>query len=444
MKYKSVTGYEVFVTNDEVEEYPIELLDNFKCPISLDIIKLPVFLNYNHLFDLDSIVEWFQRSKIHPLTGEELSGDKIEYVPNINLFGLLLLCEQKDDKLIFHKANIEIHDYLSLVSYFFKNFSSIVYHNTKLEDNIFYPCIASHFEEDCEIFLSFSDFMKCPITKKSLYKNTSVTKYGYIINQFSVFGAGYSSWGNISNLCSSFGKKQADSKLFDNLCEYFNLIEETNFILLDLENTKDKNKELIDESKTLGKEIIDIREKRIAHWWYRIFKSQKAIYDFYLSSKSAGKKMLEDYIKLINTNFDSYESFKKQREKAYVEYIKIGYPTLDLNKNVLYIKKINNIPSVRSEESQIYGLDLSGMTIKNFTFTGDMKGYYFAKSKVQNCEFKNCSISIGAFIGTEFINTKFINCTFRESWFVDCIGLQFTGCTVDMLTEARMKDEGII
>ena len=121
IEYTSINGFKIITFEQETENYPIELKDQFICPISQDVASFPVYLkNSGNIYDRENITEWLATSNIEPVTGIELEEGKIEYLPVLNYF-LACLCLEEDEKsLIFHAPNADILTLFKFTQYFYK------------------------------------------------------------------------------------------------------------------------------------------------------------------------------------------------------------------------------------------------------------------------------------------------------------------------------------
>lgn len=63
--YQSINGYKVVNDHSTVKCYPLNLLDQFLCPITHKVAQNPVYIcsqtGQGNVYDKDAIISWFKK-----------------------------------------------------------------------------------------------------------------------------------------------------------------------------------------------------------------------------------------------------------------------------------------------------------------------------------------------------------------------------------------------
>lgn len=144
MQYKCLLNYICQTKSTNIIKYPKEILNIFNDPINFTLMQSPIFIK-NHpfeIYDKQSLITWFYRSNKEPVTGIELD-KRFEFVYILNYYIAMILLEEHEDYLIFHKPDIDLINLCELVDYIIKCKNNKKINPTHLDKNYifnFNPC----------------------------------------------------------------------------------------------------------------------------------------------------------------------------------------------------------------------------------------------------------------------------------------------------------------
>lgn len=477
MKFTNLLGLECFTDSNKIIEYPLNIANLFVDPISLEYFKAPIILKDHHfnIYDHDTIIEWLSRSNKEPITGSELKTVQIIYFKNM-IYAMMLL-EIKDDKLIFHQPNIDLLNFMNIMTNaFYNKYEKNVHYNNRINDRNKFEL---NLPKDSVMYLD----LKMYLTKYN-DKMTDQDKYFYT---------------DLSNLNESIIQHSADATYncigFDNNINPF--IEYYYFSLEDLLiNDLFTGKKIIDPILTMDGTLLDkntltlIPNRRhffgVDELTYKsrnklceckiIFEKMLLLFDskddkpkdfksiikeklcpvvgifhiesslnfingdYYLEAIETYEHIYRCYCKLMNDiNNGLYHNFEKNK-KIISDYTKHNNVKFDysaemesnndeINK-IIYIRKKLQFPIILSDS--YYGDDLSLLDLSNSSFDKrcDGKDVEYVGTNLNCTTFSNCNFRRCSFIATELTNTVFENCEFKESLFykVELKNTQFIDC----------------
>ena len=280
--------------------------------------------------------------------------------------------------------------------------------------------------------IELQDLFKCIYSKRSVYNNAIITDNGTIIhNKFNNINCCSFYLKSLMSVCNRniSSDRPNISTYIGSIAEYFNLGEETDF-KVDTKNCDNFVKIPYDDVKT----ISTINLNHIYLNSYDKFKTQdlyksfiiknNAPYDMYVNINSVLDNIKKTYLTKVHTiqqtlGMDYLDTIKN---RITISTFSPTYPAAQNNKSILHMKSFYKIPFIDNEPfDQIYGLDLSGLIIKNLVMTGEeLKGYLFVGTIFINCIFIECKFMTSKFILSQFQSgTKFIECDFNYCGFLD-------------------------
>lgn len=420
MSYISLTGKIVeLIDNQPTIILDKSILSEFFDPIMFEQITHPVAIsvgNMSNIYELSHIRNWFMSSNVEPLSGLKLTELEIKFIPCLNNFLLLLCLEEKENKLYFHSPFGDILNLLSLARVIFFDMESKIGFNAICMDLRKY--ISN--KKNVTIYdkwIAIDDIIKiCPVTKKQLFKNCLISKFGiYCHKSFCGFestgsGGPLSDFGDMFDGCSHIDIRSLIEKLCSN---YFEENTIATIKLFGYRNVANINYDQYDN--TLEQLFLDeinyntqrfyelnLKTPNIQH--LEIRPHYLNAYKFYVANKN---KITSQQIQKIQKFFDE-------------EYVFGAFCGGAKNK-LINIKQKYSIPSF-SPFDNIYGDDYSMLTI----------GERILRKK----GFKDCM-----FIGTTFNHVTFYECSFSDCMFIACCGnLFFDGCSFSYNCKFYLND----
>lgn len=432
MKFTNLLGLECETDSNQIIEYPFDVVTLFTDPISLDFIENPIVL-IDHMFniyDYKIIFEWLSRSNKEPTTGIQL--DKVKFVPIKNIIYAMMLLEIKENKLIFHQPNIDLLNYINIISCAFENnYAKNQNNELKLpKDSVMYLDLHmytpnSDNEKSLTEYYCFTleDLLVNDLFTGKRITNPILTDNGNIIDEktLKLIPAVYHCYRVDELICKNRHKISECKLLFDKISAMF------------------KNDNY--KSKNCGS-IIHKKLCQISHF----FKNKKTLNfrcnDFYLEATKTYEYIYECYFKLLeNIRNGQYKNFEKNKRiiSDYVKFnVEAGKESYDANK-IYKIEKIRyelQFPVVSNYS--VYGDDLSllDLSYSKFNKKCDGKAREYIGTDLKFTVFSNCEFSICSFICTDLNGTIFENCIFKESVFykLELKDTQFINCNFDKTT----------
>lgn len=373
--WKSITGITCCSHSFDTVVYPLQLLELFNDPITMDITISPIMshLSPNTVYDKNSLIRWYQTSNKDPITGI-MSNNTLSFTPLTNLYIALLLLEISDDSLIFHKPNNSLVNLAILVS-------SIM--NNKYDSDI--------------LFVDGSNYEQYTFYLPNVLLSDYST--GELINSTFSFSEYYTFSNNLStNIFNSILPKQI-------LC------------LLDKYNIKYNNIKLYDSFKKFKQNnnmqnlfainVTSYTEYNMEQLYIAYTKFLSSINDEYVDTLSG---IIKHDMSLI---FDSTKN---------IEYIK-------------YRKQIGIQNIIDIHCSYNITIDASFLQLNDMHFFGEnmmCKNVEFIGTNFSNSNFIGLHFSNSNFIATKFDNTTFDNCVFIKcKIYKSSLGINFINCIFD-------------
>lgn len=446
--YTNLLQQKCYTTSTIIKEYPIEIIEIFKDCVSLDLIQKPVIILNNPMavYDKNSIIEWFSRSNVEPLTGVKVSSKlHITECYNFIIAMILLEYDKENNKLLFHKPNTDLINLQNIIREMHKSNNkkniggseeNIRYLDLDYYENLIENPYVNNFTEymdyDLEDILLYDIFTGKYLTNPILHND-------YFINKESLIKNG------------SYKMNTIKSFLFENDNDKaYNI----NIIIKKIEEQLKPKTNVIEKdiNKTLNTVILSLNKYDKTKVTYIFDKSSSSINlrngDFYLEAKKTYEYMYEQYIKIYEKlkDDDKFKKTKKllsdeiKKEPNILNKPQYGYETYMLN-----IREKLNFPILTTSTpyaDDFSFLDLDDMLFLNTDTKVDLKGREFIGTNFTNTEFINTSFSVCAFIGTKLLNAKFINCRFKECVFYKCnlINCEFTNCSADAETKKTIVE----
>jgi uncharacterized protein YjbI with pentapeptide repeats len=479
--YQSINGYKVVDDeNSSVKCYPLNLLDQFLCPITHEVAQNPVYIcsqtGQGNVYDKDAIISWFKNSNIEPLSGVELKGGQIKYIHVLNFFLACLCLEKSSNYLVYHPPHGDILTLLMFARYLstghqikskvFENNASVdtinyVRHSIESEKSSTDQSIDSIIDLDFENYCckSLTPFIAkesqqlkyitleeilciCPITRIQMIKNTLLSNQGILvhknvssINPHSI-QIKESRLSDFINLFESHGSKNVIrcNDIFNILCPNDVPFDKFN-ILCDNDSIKSNgnltNYNLIDQKINIDEQNIDIQNLRYEPYFnhsalIRIF--YKKQYDEFYNTAH------DSYLECTSTHSRIYQEFKKFDPMVHAKTIIDLNHYIDSNKKYLFnqtslnshcsgrlleLRHLNKLPTF-VQRGAVQNSDFSYLTLSDCSISKHFKTHYFVGTHFKNVTFNDCIFEWCVFIGVDMTNGSslhFNNCRFYDSSF---------------------------
>jgi uncharacterized protein YjbI with pentapeptide repeats len=487
--YYSLNNFKICLNNNEKIEIPNELKNCFRDPITLEIMKYPVYIPLSgKIYDKIEIKKWFSQSNIDPLTGVELNFNEFKIIPVLNYFLALLCIEEINNKLYFHPPTGNIFDLLVIANNIFKNYkiSKIsttysLYKDTKgnyrkahfvnnnlpdedkyslnLENYIpnieldeiipqaNYYCknqknVIPNNNVDCNftktVFIKpitiYDILCVCPVSKRSLLGKCCISDYG-IFTHLNISNKLFSTTkGNntLSVFYRNFQSEKTMNILNYELCNILRFDTTDDNIFEIVENGKQTEQINYDDVKScLTINTLEIIYESLSNL-ENIFSSKTNLNlygeDFYLSYKNTHQVMHEFYVK----NYGQIITKLPNKLNALINEKTFDFK-LNANDKIYHKKKIFDFPCAL--ENTTYGDCLSFLQIKNQNYKKKkLKSFYFIGTTFIDTLFIYCDFSVCVFIGAVFIRSGFIECKFNECSLYKLNNFPTQNCHVDTKT----------
>lgn len=476
-EYMSINGHRVTGSSGSrsyIVRYPLDLMDQFICPITQNVFKYPVYLCASgSIYDRDSIIKWLSESNVDPLSGIVVPEGKIQYIPVLNFFLASLCLEKTDSELIYHPPHGDILTLLTFASYLCSR------HQIKPEvfekDSLINISTYAKSNNDSVINLDFDDYCSkslipytnkkssqlkaitleeilciCPITKRSMRQNTMLSKQGMVVHKkvaeiqpleisremtLSGFHKLFECSGtkNVVKCDGIFNVLQSSGDSLNDSLNDFEIVYDPDSIR-SVDHLMDYN--LITEHR-----IIDILNTRYEPYFndsglFRIFiKTQGNQYfdihiDPFLECTSTHQIIYQKFKKF--NPLDSLNAKKLVKLNQYVNNNKVRiFDTWTLTGSEDGILESHGFSLLKmrhrlcfdtyASEDSLYGGDLSYLTLSNCSYKNKIfKSHYFVGTQFNNVIFTDCHFEWCIFIGVDVSDKstlRFNKCHFSDSSF---------------------------
>lgn len=465
--YTNILEQKCLTKLERTIEYPLDILKIFEDVVTSDIIKTPILLRGHPyaLYDKISLIEWFSRSNIEPVTGVKMK-DNISFVTVVNFYAAMMLLEIKGNKLVFHQPDMDLINFLELASNLLKNKKfrkELTEHcNQKndpqcsckivspeyisLDHDMYSAKVDSNKEymfftlEDLLVndWLTGKPIVKPIITSDGLLVNDPGEQINYYLQ--TKYPAGGSS-GTTHYIRSDNRGSSIDGSYL--LKTINNIFPEAKRSRHTIKNTKKDNSKVV---KSWWSDVNDYVFDIIQY--DHIFESvgEAATLrgnDFYMSSSSTYVYMYSEYMKIIKNPPKDFEKNKKilsdlvKKHPYYVSSPRYSYDGLfmQLREELKFPVICGNTYADDFSLLDLDGCNFDGSYTRDdgVKDTASMKGREFLGASLKKTTFKNFHFSVTAFIGIDLTETEFINCKFYECVFYKTkrSGKTFKNCEID-------------
>lgn len=464
--YLSVIGTQVQTRANAPKELISEpmctrLLESLECPISCELMKIPVVLPTGSIYEKNNIIAWFALKNTDPLTGIEIPTSSLQLIPILN-YRLLLDCLEKTrNGLIFHSPYGHIYDLLSITAhsinqdvlikkspdthgYVIKNNNelnsllttdkeilSTVLKDIDIPDNVISFDLRDYLRTDNKSifdsikrdtykrahqeteynwrYLTIHDILnRCAITERALRNNTYITNDGMFIHSaFTSYERGATCSAYLSDLIRCAPIIQIKHNMILDIINAPLNVDQFTIISKYDSNLRDDYK-LNNDMNCIN--IHNVLKPCKSLSLYEIFepKMGENHQDWYLEVKNAHQILYDNYLKHLKTiNPNSVNICNKMCNDIANNFVNKEGETLN------NLRMSLGLPTYAS----LYSSDYSFLTIK----TNYFNAYNANHIKMMYC------------VGTHFENVTFKNVEFMSCVFIACSGkLTFKNCDFDI------------
>ena len=416
MKFTNLLGINCFTKSEKIIEYPLELLELFIDPITLDYFKKPIVQNdYPHnVYDLATLCEWYAENDIEPLTGVKVV-KKLNYCYLTNIICAMSLLEVGENKLYFHQPAIDLLNYIHLVKCAFDNNFTNKYEKDLFLLDIDYYLAMNDKPTFTNIKIIFDDYCYFnleDILVNDIYTGERITQP--ILTNSNTFKH-YIIQNDIKSKNDTELSKFPDCEiLFGKISKYFP------------QNTSRTKKigmvfKKVFEDNSIGKQAI-----QCLCGFNECFENKALIY---LNTAPTAKEIYEN---VYETN-DEFKKIKKVISNLAKEIMSYGHKFHTLKKAFGFVNFSCHLQEDDYSFIDITNLCIIGMKTRSSYFMetnfscsklrdSKFMQSYFVASDFTNCVFEKCTFEECSFYKVKFTNTTFKDCIFDGTKCFDEIG----------------------